>query len=202
MGTVQLWAYPDSAVGSGTAGPVTGSYGNDIALYTTGTITKMRYYRAGSGSDSPRTLRIWDSDGTQLASVSVAGTGAGWKEAVLGTPVVIAAPKTIRVSLDISASYVARTPPMGYANPAMKIADSYQGTVGQRPASFSSYDYYIDVFLDANVNFFVPVTIDGTGTDAVGMPLQQYTRVFWLASEQSPASSGPMVGQIWPRGNP
>ena len=85
-----------------------------FTVETDGQITELHYYRGRADADDidTRTLNLWSSDGTKLASVDVtSGRGeTGWQTASLGAPVDVTA----------GASYVA----------SYGTADNYAGTIG------------------------------------------------------------------------
>jgi hypothetical protein len=107
-GTVQVWPpAPTSQSLYTTQIPVSdvsrsaGSFGNNMTFAVAGRITAMRYYRSSleAGTVTSTTLTVWSSGGVSLASAATTAeaNGAGWRSAVLGTPLNITAGQTVRV---------------------------------------------------------------------------------------------------------
>jgi len=91
---------------SATTTLASNSVGSDIAFLAHGRITGLRYYKAGANVVASHTLRLWDAAGpTQLGIATTSGeSGAGWKSALFSSPVLVAAGRVLRVSLDITTS--------------------------------------------------------------------------------------------------
>lgn len=66
--------------------------GTKVRIASDGHVTALRFYRPNTTQNVP-TLRLWNSNGTQLVSVNTAtATGsAGWVEVALGSPYAVSA---------------------------------------------------------------------------------------------------------------
>jgi hypothetical protein len=128
-----------------------GSYtlGNTFQFPSAGQITALGYYRSNSGNSASHTLRIWNTGGTQLVSVSTSGeTGTGWKTAALTTPLAVSVNQSLIVTADILT-----TDYFGYsAAPVTSdttyiswVEGRYGTTIGAFPSTSGAYNYFADV---------------------------------------------------------
>jgi hypothetical protein len=89
------------AAPSGGAGPQT--FGNELTFNVAGQIIQLWFYRYDpTYTTTSRTLRIFNTSGTQLASVTTTETvgQSGWVSATLATPFPVVSGQTLWVSYD------------------------------------------------------------------------------------------------------
>jgi hypothetical protein len=123
-----------------------------------GTITGIRFYQ-GPGNVGPHTASLWAVDGTLLARAPASeAAGSGWRVAMFGTPVPIAAATTYVASYFAPSGHYAVN--LGFfsapfAYPPLRAADPSAGangvfSYGSSPAfptqSWDSSNYWVDVF--------------------------------------------------------
>lgn len=123
-----------------------------------GEITNLRYWRGApdAGDIDTRTLNLWDSTGTLLASETVTSAAgqSGWQVGVLSSAVQITANATYTVSYGTTQNYAVNTNYFATPQPgadgilaAPASAGVYAaGTTGVMPTqSYQSSNYWVDV---------------------------------------------------------
>lgn len=127
-----------------------------------GKVIGFRFWRA-NGETGTNTARLWQDNGTQLASASFSSGGTGRQTVYLNNPVSIAAGTSFRVSVNTNSAQVKT---FGYLqnNPIVNgplTADySYYGQpTGSMPTNGSFSTFFVDVIFEENVplpNLYVP----------------------------------------------
>ncbi|WZP01133.1 DUF4082 domain-containing protein (plasmid) [Isosphaeraceae bacterium EP7] len=130
-----------STLWSSSSKPVTASFpeasavelGVKFSSNTAGTITGIRFYKAGTNTGT-HVGHLWSSSGQLLASATFTSeTASGWQQVTFASPVTIQ-PNTIYV-----ASYLA--PQGGYASDANYFASAYTSGPLSVPANGSVFRY-------------------------------------------------------------
>ena len=143
---------------------------------TTGSITKIRFYKA-SLDGSVHTVSLWSASGTLLASGSSSSeTASGWQEVALSSPVAISANTTYVASYHANPGYYAATTSYFTAavtnGPLTALADGTDGpnglymygAIGFPTQSYSKSNYWVDVVFVASggVPDTTPPTVTAT----------------------------------------
>ncbi|WP_226579036.1 DUF4082 domain-containing protein [Acuticoccus sediminis] len=156
--------------------------GTRFTANTGGVVTTLRYFRgsADAGDVDTRTLHLWASDGSLLATgTSSAQPGeAGWQDVVLTAPVRLDADASYVVSYGTTQNYAfssnffsaARTNADGSLTTPTGAGVFADGTPGLFPsASYQNSNYWVDVRFDADETLFGTLSADtlagGAGND-------------------------------------
>ena len=140
-----------------------------------GKISALRYWKAASDVGT-HVGRIWDSAGTLLASVTLAGeTASGWQQQALGAPISIAANTTYLVSVNINTNYAFTSNGLTTSivnGDLSTVADGANGAFGNSGTfptnSFQNSNYFRDIVFTADVGG--PTVSKVSGDSQTGLP--------------------------------
>jgi hypothetical protein len=138
---------------SGTG--LTYELGTKFTVSKTMKMTAIRFYKA-SGETGTHVGRLWNSSGTQVASVTFAGeTASGWQKGVLSSPVTLTAGATYTVSVGFNARFSMTEFGLQTAltsGPISSVADGANGVLANAAGSFPTLTWHSsNYFVDAIV---------------------------------------------------
>jgi hypothetical protein len=137
--------------------------GTQFRFSTAGQITAIRFYK-GSSETGTHTGRIWDANGTQLASVTFAGESAsGWQTQTLTSPITISANTMYTVSVNTGSTYYVASDnglASAISNGPLSTIVGSNGTFGAAGAyptqTYLATNYFRDVVLLAAAGSTTP----------------------------------------------
>jgi len=127
--------------------------GSPLKFFANGNITKLRFYKPIEETGS-HTMRIWDTFGTELTSVSFGSTFVGWNEATLSSPFPVLENEVYIISVNANAFFsIAYSNPVEPSSSLVRLNNTngrYSVSIGSFPNSGTddgSY-YFTDVVFE------------------------------------------------------
>ncbi|WP_345774846.1 DUF4082 domain-containing protein [Rhizobium sp. K102] len=143
--------------------------GMRFSASSSGMVTGIRFYKA-SGDTGPHTGSLWTADGTLVATVTFADSGAvsGWQTATFSNPAHILAGTTYVASYHTTGSYVATANyfTTTHSNGSLTALAGSNGVFadgsGFPTSSYQSSNYWVDVVYNQTSNV-LPVAANDNG---------------------------------------
>src|ERR1700676_741363 len=144
-----------AAIDNGASGPL--ELGVSFKSDVSGTITGIRFYKSSANTGS-HVGRLWNHNGTLLASVTFTGeTASGWQQANFSTPVAITANTVYVASYGLTLghfsanwNYFATSGFNSAPLHALQTPDGVYGTLGAYPVyTHQAANYWVDVVFKA-----------------------------------------------------
>ncbi len=143
---------------SGTG--LTYELGTKFTVTKTMKLTAVRFNKA-PGETGTHVGRIWNSSGTQVASVTFAGeTASGWQKGVLSSPLTLTANATYTVSVGFNTRFSMTEGGLAASlvnGPLASVADGANGVIANSAGTFPTQSWHTS-------NYFVDAIVANPGT--------------------------------------
>ena len=153
----------DVVDGRSGPGPWTYELGTKFTVTKTMKLTAVRFHKA-PGETGTHVGRVWNSAGTQVASVTFVGeTASGWQKGVLNAPLTLTANATYTVSVGFNTRFSMTEGGLAASlvnGPLASVADGANGVIGSSAGSFPTQSWHTS-------NYFVDAIVANPGTSNV-----------------------------------
>jgi hypothetical protein len=149
----------DVADGRGGSG-LTYEMGTKFTVTKTMKLTAVRFYKDANETGT-HVGRIWNSAGTQVASVTFVGeTASGWQKGVLSSPLTLTANVTYTVSVGFNSRFTMTEGGLASSlvnGPLASVADGADGVIANSAGTFPTLSWHTS-------NYFVDAIVANPGT--------------------------------------